>query len=183
MVKLTDPLAKLIIMENKWILTNHQKYGNIYLNDDLPPDIKNERRTLRDISKFAQQLGYKVCKVSGLKLMVENKVYRYNTLYLLPKELQFCNVKTRYVADGLGFQGEDSFLTNLFPATFRMEQLTFSCAEQAYLFFKMRAWKRDDTATQIMEMSNPHKMKVAGDNIPSTAVWEQHKEGFMRSIA
>lgn len=31
-------------------------------------------------------------------------------------------------------------------------------------------------------MVNPRDIKLAGDNVPSTAVWEQNKEDFMRSI-
>lgn len=134
-VKLIDPLTKLILIENKWKLINHPTYGKIYLNDDLPPAIKKERRTLREIAKFAHQQGYKGCKASGSKLVIEGRAYRYDTLHLLPRALQLCNVKTRLVGDGLGFQGEASFLSNFYPATFRMEENVFSCAEQAYQFF------------------------------------------------
>lgn len=34
----------------------------------------------------------------------------------------------------------------------------------------------------ILGMSNPRDIKVAGDNITTKAVWEEHKERFMRSI-
>lgn len=181
-VKLIDPMTKLILMENKWRLTNHEKFANIYLNDDLPPAIKKERRTLREIAKFAHQQGYKGCKATGSKLVIEGRVYRYHTLHLLPRALQLCNVKTRLVGDGLGFQGEASFLSNFYPATIRIEENVFSCAEQAYQFFKVRTCKRDDSAMSILEMSNPRDIKIAGDNITTKAVWEQNKEGFMRSI-
>lgn len=181
-VKLTDPLIKLIIMENKWRLTKLDNYANIFLNDDLPPDIKKERRTLREIARFAIQQGYKGVKASGSKLLIEGRAYRYESIHLLPRALQLCNVKTRLVGDGLGFQGEPSFLSNFYPATLRMEQYSFSSAEQAYQFFKCRTCKRDDRATKILDMSKPREIKIAGDDITSTAVWEQHKEGFMRSI-
>lgn len=91
-VKLIDPLIKSIIMENKWKFTKHASYEQIFLNDDLPPDIKKERRTLREIAKFAQQQGYKGAKASGSKLLIDGKGYRYDTLHLLPRALQLCNV-------------------------------------------------------------------------------------------
>lgn len=181
-VKLQDTRIKMIIMENKGKLWNTEEYNKIFLNDDLPPKIKNERRTLREIAKFAHQLGYAGCKASGSKLVVDGKAYRYDTLHLLPEELQLCNVKTRKIGDGLGFQSEKSFLSNFFPVTLTNEQQSFSSSEQAYNFFKARTCRRDATADKIMSMSNPRYIKEAGESFPSTAVWEAHKEAFMRSI-
>lgn len=181
-VKLHDTRVKMIIMENKGKLWNTEDYNKIFLNDDLPPQIKNERRTLREIAKFAHQLGYKGCKASGSKLVVDGKAYRYDTLHLLPEELQLCNVKTRKIGDGLGFQSEKSFLSNFYPVTMTIEQQSFSSSEQAYNFFKARTCRRDATADKIMSMSNPRYIKEAGESFPSTAVWEAHKEAFMRSI-
>lgn len=73
-------------------------------------------------------------------------------------------------------------MSNFFPATFTMEQLSFSCAEQAFQFFKAKTCKREDKMNKIMDMSNPKDIKTTGDDIPSRAVWEQHKEAFMRAI-
>lgn len=150
-VKMMDPLVKLVIMENKGKLINHKQYSKVFLNDDLPPKMKNERKILREICKYAHTVGYKGCKVSGGKLVVEGKKYRYETIHLLPQELQMCNVKTRLVGDGLGFQGEESYSSNFFPVTFTMEQLSFSCAEQAYQFFKAKTCKREDKMSKIMD--------------------------------
>lgn len=85
--KMTDPLVKLVLMENKWKLIKHEKYSGVFLNDDLPPAIKKERKELREICKFARQQGYQGCKVSGSKLVIDGKAYRHNTLHLLPEEL------------------------------------------------------------------------------------------------
>lgn len=182
-VKMSDPLIKAVLMENKGKLVKHERYAKIYLNDDLPPELKKQRKTLREISKFAYSIGYKNCKASGSKLTIEGKTYRYETLHLLPQDLQLCNIRTRRVGDGIGFQGEVSYLSNFYPATFNLEEYTFVSAEQAYQFFKVRTCKRDDSAMQIMGMSKSRKIKEAGDSIPATAVWEANKEKFMRSIA
>lgn len=181
-VKMMDPLVKLVIMENKGKLFKHERYSKVFLNDDLPPKMKNERKVLREICKYAHLVGHKGCKVSGGKLVVDGKSYRYETIHLLPQELQMCNVKTRLVGDGLGFQGEESYLSNFFPATFTMEQLSFSCAEQAFQFFKARTCKREDKVNKIMGMSNPRDIKATGDDIQSLATWELHKEAFMRAV-
>lgn len=181
-VKLMDPLVKMVIMEGKGKLMKNEHYSKVFLNDDLPPQIKKERKILREISKYAYSVGYKDCKVSGSKLVIEEKAYRYDTIHLLPQELQLCNIRTRMVGDGIGFQGEESFLSNFHPATLTMEQLVFSSAEQAYQHFKCRTCMRNDKADKILIMSNPRKIKMTGDDTPSLAIWEQSKEKFMRSI-
>lgn len=180
--KLMDPLVKTVVMEGKGKLIKHELFSKVFLNDDLPPQMKKERKILRDICKYAHSVGYKNCKASGSKLVIEGRAYRYDTLHLLPQDLQLCNIKTRMVGNGLGFQGEESFLSNFFPATFTIEQLSFSSAEQAYQYFKAKTCRRDECANKILTQSNPKKIKENGDEIPTKAVWEQHKEAFMHSI-
>lgn len=180
--KMMDPLVKTVIMEGKGKLMKDELYSKVFLNDDLPPQMKKERKVLREICKYAYSVGYKGCKVSGSKLVIEGKAYRYDTIHLLPQDLQLCNLRTRMVGDGIGFQGEESFLSNFHPATLTMEQLTFSSAEQAYQYFKCRTCKRDDKANKILTMSNPRDIKMTGDDTPSRVTWEQSKESFMRSI-
>lgn len=181
-VKLQDTLVKAMLMENKGKLMNNEPFKKIFLNDDLPPNIKNERRTLREIAKYAHRIGYKGCRASGSKLVINGRSYRYETLHLLPEELHLCNVKTRMIGDGLGFQGEKSYLSNFFPITFTIEQQSFSSGEQAFQFFKARTCKKDAKADKILSTSNPREIKETGDSIPSTALWEANKEAFMRSI-
>lgn len=113
----------------------------IFLNHDLPPELKKQRRTLREVSKFAHSVGYKNCKATASKLIVEGQNYRYETLHLLPQNLQLSNIKTRLVGDGLGFQGEVIYLSNFYPATFKLEEHTFVSAEQAYQFLKLEPAK------------------------------------------
>lgn len=181
-VKLIDVSVKVMIMENKGKLMNHPDYSRIFLNDDLPPKLKKERKTLREISRYAHYLGYRGCRASGSKLVINGKAFRYETLHLLPQELQLCNLKTRNVGDGIGFQGEDSYLSNFYPVTLTVEDQCFNCAEQAFQFFKARTCKRDDMASKILTQSNPRDIKTSGDSFPTTAVWEAHKEAFMRSV-
>lgn len=181
-VKLTDPLVKQIILEIKANLRKSPEYQKIFINEDLPASIKKERQTIREIGKYAHKLGYKDCKVSGSKLILDGRAYRYEKLYLLPDELQICNIKTRKVRDGIGFQGETSFLSNFYPVTFKMEQHTFSSAEQAFQFFKARTCGKDSVASEFLAMSDPRDIKYDGDQIPAKAVWEQNKEAFMRAV-
>lgn len=157
--KLVDPLVKSIVMEGKGKLTDHELYSCVYLNDDLPPKIKHERKILREIAKFAHKAGYKGCKASGSKLLINGKAYRYETLHLLPHDLHLCNIRTRPVRGGIGFQGEESYLSNLFPVTLTVEQYSFSSSEQAYQFFKARTCRREDSASKILFCQIPRKSK------------------------
>lgn len=182
LVKLGDPMIKQQIMENKGRYMNHPKFHKVFINDDLPPALKKERQTLREVGKRARQLGYNNCKTTATKVIIDGKSYRYDELHLLPSNLQLVNIKTREIGDGIGFQGEESFLSNFYSATFKLEEHTFTSAEQAYFFFKARTCKNEEAASVFLSMSNPRKIKSDGDNIPSKAVWEANKEAFMRSV-
>lgn len=182
LVKLGDPMVKQRIMEQKGLLMKHPTYSQVFLNDDLPPSIKRERQMLREIGKRAHQLGYQNVKTTGSKVIIDGKSYRHSELHLLPDNLQIANIKTREIGDGIGFQGEESFLSNFYKVTFKLRQHTFTSAEQAYFFFKARICKKEEAAMTFLGMSNPRQIKKDGDQIPSTAVWEANKEGFMRSI-
>lgn len=115
--------------------------------------------------------------------MVNGSAYRYETLHLLPKDLQLCNIKTRRVGEGLGFQGEESYLSNFHPATLTIEHQNFNCAEQAFQFFKAMTCKRNDTAEKNTVPYHPQRyIKAAGDSVITTALWEANKEAFMRSV-
>lgn len=181
-IKLYDPLVKQMLMEGKWKLMKDKRGDKIFLNDDLPPKMKNERRIIREICRYAHKKGYKDCKASGSKLSIEGKGYRFETLHLLPSELQMCNIKTRTVGNGIGFQGEESFLSNFYPITLTVEDILFSSAEQAFQHFKAKTCKKDETAAKILTMADPRKIKITGDDLPSRALWEDNKEAFMRSI-
>lgn len=181
-VKFQDVNVKMILMENKGKLMKFDEFKMIFLNDDLPPNMKMERKVLREIAKYAHQIGYKGCRASGSKLVINGKAYRYETLHLLPDDLQLCNIKTRKVGDGIGFQGEKSFLSNFFPVTFTVEQYSFSSGEQAFQFFKACTCKKDEKADKILPSSNPRDIKETGESFASTALWEANKEAFMRGI-
>lgn len=182
LVKLGDPMIKQKIMENKGRYMKHEQYSKVFLNDDLPPALKRERQIIREIGKRARQLGYTNCKTTASKIILDGKSYRFDELHLLPQNLQMKNIKTREIGDGIGFQGEESFLSNFYSVSFKLEEYTFTSAEQAFFFFKARTCKNEEAALVFLGMSNPRKIKSDGDQIPSKAVWEASKEAFMRSI-
>lgn len=182
LVKLGDPMIKQCIMDNKNFLMKHPTYSKVFLNDDLPLSIKRERQTLREIGKRAHQLGYKNVKTTSSKVIIDGKSYCHSELHLLPSNLQMPNIKTCEIGYGIGFQGGESFLSNFYKVTFKMQENTFTSAEQAYFFFKARTCKNEEAALKFLSMADPLTIKKDGDQIPSKAVWEANKEGFMRSI-
>lgn len=61
-----------------------------------------------------------------------------------------CNIKTRVVGKGIGFQEDDSYVSNFFLATFTMEKYLFSSSEQAYQFFKAKTCRQEQLASKIL---------------------------------
>lgn len=71
------------IMSLKNKLRKDVDHNKIFVNDDLPPDVRQSREEMREISNYAKEKGY-TSKVSGSKHLVNNKVHQSHELDLLP---------------------------------------------------------------------------------------------------
>lgn len=172
---------KQLIMKKKNSLRKNTAHQNIYLNDDLPQTTREIRETLREISKYAGEKGYKT-KVSGSKLVVEGKTYHPHELDFLPTDIHPEKVKTRRRGDGIAFQGPTSILSNLYPCNLTIQGIKYNCAEQVYAYRKGIWCKREDLAHKVMLLSLPKEIKKAGDNMPVDQTWEREKVSVMEEI-
>lgn len=169
------------IMSAKNSLRNDQKLQKVFVNDDLPVEARQNREKLREISTYAKEHGYE-SKVSGDKLTVNGKIYKPHELDLLPREISLEKIRTRKRGDGIAFQGETSCLSNFYPCDLNMWNLTFNCSEQAFQYLKCITCKKEDTAHQIMLLSQPREIKAKGDKSETTPAWESMKLKKMEEI-
>lgn len=182
LVKFKDPAVKEAIVKQKTVLQNKKELARFHCNEDLPQATRKVRQEMREIAKFALKNGYNSAKVSGNKLIIDDKTYYEDELYLLPPELQLANIKTRPIGGGIGFQSEHSYLSNFFPCTIRMHENVFVSAEQAYFFHKSIVCERESVGIALKEMTNPSTFKSKGDKIPTCETWENVKVAVMRNI-
>lgn len=92
------------IMNRKINLKKSDDYHKVFVNDDLPTELRQNREEMREISAYAREHGY-TSKVSGNKLLVNGKHYQHHELSMLPKDILLERVRTRRRGDGIAFQG------------------------------------------------------------------------------
>lgn len=89
-------------MRQKNSLRNNVDHHKIFVNEDLPTEVRQNRDQLREISTYAREKGY-TSKVSGDKLLVNDKVYQKHELDLLPNDILLEKVRTRHRGYGIAF--------------------------------------------------------------------------------
>lgn len=169
------------LMTIKNSLKDHKDYSKVYVNDDLPPELRKKRENLREIAKYAEEHGYK-SKVSGNKLIVNGETYLPHELDLLPNDILPERVKTRRRGNGIAFQGETAYFSNFYPCQVVFEGLKFNCSEQAYQYTKAIAVNKEGSAHKIKMLSDPQEIKHKGDKLPTTPGWEAQKLSVMENI-
>lgn len=153
----------------------------IYVNEDIPPELRGPRADMRALAKYATEIGYNA-KAVGDKLVIENRVFRANELHLLPPELSLEKVKIRNVPNGLAFQGEPAFLSNLHPANFVMRGIKFNCAEQAYQFYRAACVNNLEASQSILKCADPKDIRLMGKKLDPSVKWDQIKDEKMKMI-
>lgn len=73
-------------MKNKALLKKAKNFSKIFCNDDLPDPARKIRQEMREIGRYATKLGYEKVKVTGNKILIDDKVYHERDLALLPPE-------------------------------------------------------------------------------------------------
>ncbi len=74
--------------------------------------------------------------------------------------------------------------SNWYMSSFTMENITFSSAEQALMYYKAKLFYDDDIASQILNTSYPYNIKNLGRKVHnfSQEVWDSNKFGIMKAI-
>lgn len=172
MVKFKDLEVKRGLMAKKNELRNEKDHQHVYCNDDLPENARLARQRVREIGKFAKNHGYDRVQVKGDKLILDDKVYKFTDLHLLPRDLHLDNIKTRPIGKGIGYESEFSYLSNLAPSTFIMNGVRFRSAEQAFQYQKCMYCEREDTGLLIKQCTDTKMIKSMGDRTTSKQIWK-----------
>lgn len=183
-IKFKDPEIKRKILQQKGRMYRDKNLGmkNVFCNDDLSEERRELRQEMREIAKYAMEIGYQEAKLVGEKLVINGVVYQEDELALLPKNLKMENIRTRAIGPGIGFYSKHSFLSNFFPCKLVINGQRFVNSEQAYQYNKALICNRDDIAKSVKECTIPKKIKRFGDKADPLPEWEEKKEEVMKCI-
>lgn len=86
-----------------------------YIGEDLRPEARTHRSTLKQIAAGAKALGLET-KIAGNKLTINSEVYAPDELPAVEEEIISAAAYRKTVKDGIAFKGDRSVFSNFFPA-------------------------------------------------------------------
>ena len=158
------------------------KPSNLFVNEDLPYEIKTRRADVRAVANQAKSVGARV-KLQGDRVVIDSKVYTFNTLKHVPAKYSLESARTvRVNEDTTAFYSKYAILSNFYPANFSVDGVTYSSIEQLFQCKKVMAAGRDDLASRIMNETDCVIMKRLGDSLhpPHGSTWESDKLEIMK---
>ena len=173
-----------IILQNAKKLRNGNPNTQVYINEDLPPQVKKERAALRAIATHARHLEPQVsAKVAGDTLHINGESYRYEDIELLPVRFSLAAARTPQVSPNVvGFASEYFPLSNFYKCDIQIEGETWDSTEQYFQHKKCQVTQNDRAANLIRKETDPFRIKNLGDKITikSTSEWPRVEERVMR---
>ena len=161
---------------------------NIFVDEDFPPEIEERRRTLKPIVVAAKKVVRNgkhqySANLNVDKLTINGKRYTADTTDELPDELKLKNIFTPTRGSTTAFFTTHSPLSNHYMAEQQVDNRTFNCNEQFYMFMKATKFNDHETAKKIMQTTNPGHQKGLGSNIKNFKedVWRESCIDIMRT--
>ena len=160
-------LTKQTMFKNIASLKDKEKWNRISINDDVSDSIRNKQRDLRCLAASARAKGLKA-QQKGNALILEGKRYAYSEINDLPHEISLENAKIVQTVDGVAFQGEHSYLSNLLLSPFVYDGAGYQCAEQFIQIGRAKIAGDQRREEKVRDSSSPYDMIRIGKEIKLT---------------
>ena len=168
------------IWKSSWKL----KDRSFHVREDFPDSVRENRAILLPCLKAAKKDHLvQRCSLIGDTLWIDGRKYTVSNIEDLPQRLKWTNKGQRYFSkcDSTFFFGRGSFLSNHHKSPFEHEGTTYLCSEQYYLQSKCLYFNDEVTASSIMRLDDPGKMKSLSHKIKGLEEkkWETVYKSFM----
>lgn len=150
--------------------TKNSEEIKFFISDDLTPDGRALKAQLKRISTVAKSKGMDT-KLSGNKVTVNSRSYASNELKLIPGSISEDLKQEKNVKGGIVYRGDMSIYSNFFPSPLNIDGENYVHVEQFYQYTKATHHGDTKTAERILQLANPWRIKVLGDNIPPNEKW------------
>ena len=181
LVKLSTQSIKFDIYKHVKNLRDSDKWKRIFISDDLPREIADERKTLRCLAATARDRGHRAT-VKGGVLVIDDIRYTYKEQDDLPEGVNMEDAKTIQVADGIAFQSHHSYLSSMYPTPIKIGDTPTNCAEQAYWFTMARTAGDKKVMKEVPDSKNGYEAKRAGHKLKMTKELEERQEENMEYV-
>ena len=165
------------IFESRFKLKGKKVLQNkIFIEEDFPPDVENNRRVLKPImikAKRVETLKNRI-QLKADRLTIDGKVYTAGDVNSIPEPFSLrknCEIQSdRRVV----FFGRYSPLSNHHPCRFKVGEKEYNCGEQFLMSEMALLFKDTQTADRIMQCVSPVKMIALGHQVKnfSQETWD-----------
>lgn len=169
-----------------WNARKTLKGSGYYANEDLPAQIQREHKQLVIIAKAARAMPELPDRVyvNANKLSMDGQTYSLETL---PEAIQPKRISERKSETVLCFGGLLSRhhpLSNFCPASFKVNNVSYSSSEQAFQHAKALQFGDHRSAQRIMNNNDPDEHKRIGRNIANyvQSEWNSVRDDILQVI-
>jgi ribA/ribD-fused uncharacterized protein len=175
-----DMIVKFSFYQERMEVWNKRrllKGTNMWLREDFPVEIANDRRILQPILRRAMDKGMDAYMMEN-KLIIAGDLYTVDKLHRLPHDLQLSAGDA--CKNGVhAFFGRHCVLSNFFPVRLLTDNKEYSSVEQYYQYRKAIECDDIKTAENIITSDDPTFVKKLGNSIPDTKEWDKMKDYVM----
>ena len=177
-IKFSATYIKQEIYKNIHKLKGNKDWAGVVISDVLSQQEQDQRRDLRCLAAFARSQDIQA-KVKGDKLVIDEKVYRYDDIDELPHGLSLEKSKIIAVNDGWAFQSHHAFPSNMYPSKFEVDNKVYKTNEHYYQS-KCAAFHNDPILEKkIIKAKDGYEAKKLAKKIKIVEEWEEEKPKVM----
>ena len=169
------------VLVRRHLIKNNPNCSKIWINEDLSEKSKKIRYEMKILGDLAVSLGHHVM-LKGSNIIIDDISYSERTLNQLPPHLSLKRAFTRDTPNGIAFHSEHSFLSSFFPVDIEYNRSKYTSAEQGIQHIKAKTHRQEGLAHEIMQTSNPIKIKRIGDRIKPSEEWKKCQDKWAETI-
>jgi ribA/ribD-fused uncharacterized protein len=149
-----------------WLKKTDLRHRTVRIFEDFPAEIRANRQSLWPIYQAARSFDeFKSVSLNQDKLFLNGKLYTMKNIHEIPKCLQPENRCERSSNDAMVFYSKHSVFSNFHAMPVTVEGKTYVCNEQYFQQAKALMFNDINTATKIMEQTDPLKMSQLGKTV------------------
>jgi len=152
-------IAKFSSFKERQLVWNNRtklKGSNVWVSEDYPQVVHNNRKTLIPILKAAKQSSeIQSASLKQDKLFINGKQFTVENLDDLPEVIQPHNVATVKTDNALVFFSKNAIFSNFHPSKITINGSDYCCNEQYYQAEKARYFGDGNTLQKILQTTDP----------------------------
>ena len=163
-----------------WRTANKRPGRGIYVQEDFPIEIENNRRRLLPVYHAIQAVRNTdgspkyYAKLSADRLIVNKQVYSVDSLEDLPSPIKPSMLFTPSNDVQVSFFSPNSPLSNMHPSPFTQDGEVFTCMEQYMVTKKAQLFDDQRVVVEVAKERDPFKQKQIGKQVENfdQSKWE-----------